>query len=135
MCFFHSGGLLGARLDPLFRNNESQPLMDLEQSVNGSPPQAVGPSYSADLFASVGFNAQFGLFERNFCDFIKVGVRLDLGAVTALQSAISSKLKDPSSLGEPEGAINDHGHPTLAMSFQQQVLLLMLHWVYLTQTP
>ncbi|KAG0625143.1 hypothetical protein M758_2G031100 [Ceratodon purpureus] len=116
------GGLLGARLDPLFGNNESQPLMDLEQGVNGSPPQAVGPRYSADLFASVGLNAQFGLFERRFCDFTKLRVRLDLGAVTALQSAISLKFKNPSSRGDPGDASNDFGHPTLATSFQQQVI-------------
>lgn len=116
------GGLLGARFDPLFGNNGSQPGMDLEQGVDGSPPQAVGSRYSADLFASVGLNAQFGLFERRFFDFTKMGVRLDLGAVSALQSAITAKFKDPSSLGEPGDASNDQGHPTLALSFQQQVI-------------
>jgi hypothetical protein len=131
MCFFfYSGGLLGARFDPLFGNSGSQPGMDLEQGVNGSPPQAVGSRYSADLFASVGLNAQLGLFERRFFDFTKMGVRLDLGAVSALQSAITAKFKNPSPLGEPGDASNDQGHPTLALSFQQQVLVI-LRWVYM----
>lgn len=124
--FLRPGGLVGAKLDPLFGNNESHPVMDLEQGVHESLPRPVGPRYAADLFASVGLNAQFGLFERHFCDFTKIGVRLDLGAVTALQSTISSKSKDPSTQGELGDASNDLGHPTLAMSLQQQVLILIL---------
>ena len=73
------------------------------------------------------------------------GYGFDLGSVTALQSAISSKIKartkfkdhfkwkESTSQGVPVDSGNDHGHPTLAMSFQQQVIVL-LHWGYLKHT-
>lgn len=121
--FFHPGGLLGARLDPLYGSGSNQGVTGYSNSLLEA---AVDPRYSADLFASVGLSAQFGSFERQFGDFTKMRVRLDLGAVTALKSAISSRLKDSSSHGELGDPSNDREHTTLALSLQQQVPIVLL---------
>lgn len=127
-CASLTGGLLGAQMEPLFGRNTSRPLMDPYNGFtdsNGSsqsiPRDSSDPRYFTDMFASVGLNAQFGQFERRFLDFTKLGVRLDVGAASALKSAISSKSQIPSSHGEPGGTSSKPGCPTLALSLQQQV--------------
>lgn len=121
--------MLSATLDPPFGRKVSRLLVDPFQEVTGANNQPAtlvfsDPRFSTDLFASAGLNAQFGLFERRFFDFTKVGVRLDLGAVSAVKSTISSKSQIPSFHGEPGDTSNERGHPTLALSLQQQVCLL-----------
>lgn len=115
----HSGGLLSSRLDPLYGITQS---LD-PTGADNSPP--IGRRHSADLFASVGLNAQFGRFKRNFWDFTKMGIRLDIGAVSALKL---HKMQDvsPSSNGESGDIGDERGHPTLALELQQQVLFVLL---------
>lgn len=124
--FYRAGGLACATMDPMFGRKVSRLLVDPFQGPSGSSNQSVtvafsDPRYSTDLFASAGLNAQFGQFEKRFLDFTKVGVRLDLGAVSAMKATLS-KRQIPSSPGELGDAINERGHPTLALSLQQQVL-------------
>lgn len=109
------GGLLSSRLDPLYGITQS---LD-PTGADNSPP--IGRRHSADLFASVGLNAQFGRFKRNFWDFTKMGIRLDIGAVSALKL---HKMQDvsPSSNGESGDIGDERGHPTLALELQQQVI-------------
>lgn len=128
MIIYHAGGLLSATMDPVFGRKVSRVFVDPFQDPAGTENRAAtlvmsDPRYSTDLFASAGINAQFGHFERRFLDFTKVGVRLDIGAVSAMKNTLAPKLHFLSKLGEPGDTNNEHGHPTLALSLRQQVLL------------
>ena len=134
---YHAGGLLSATLDPQFGRKVSRLLVNPFQGLTGTNSQSAAlafsdPRFSTDLFASAGLNAQFGLFERRFFDFTKLGVRLDLGAASTINSStFSSKLQIPSPHGgEPGDSINERGHPTLALSLQQQVLFFMNEYAF-----
>ena len=113
-------------MDPLYGGaKSSRSLMDpyngfigTDGSNQSRPLDSSNPWYSTDMFASVGFNAQFGQFERRFLDFTKLGVRLDVGAASALMSAISSESRESSSQELPTC---ERGRPTLAVCLQQQV--------------
>lgn len=113
MLWFLTGGLLSASLKPQFGATQDQSV----GNFGNAQPQALSncPT-SADLFASLGLSAQFGLFQRPVFDYTKVGVRIDLGT----PSAVAEKAK---LFGYPILNKRDEGgHPTLVLSLQQQVL-------------
>lgn len=118
------GGLVCATLDPTIGGRVSRLLVEPFRCPAGSTdnqsatPLFSDPRYSTGLFASAGFNAQFGQFEKRFLDFTKVGIRVDLGSVSAVKSTISSN----SNHGELGDNGDERGHPTLVLSLQQQVL-------------
>lgn len=113
MLWLLTGGLLSASLKPQFGTSQDQ---GVSNSGNVQPQALSNRPTSADLFASLGLSAQFGLFQRPVFDFTKVGVRIDLGTA----SAVAEKTK---LFGYPILNKRDEGgHPTLVLSLQQQVL-------------
>ena len=113
MLWFSTGGLLSASLKPQFGASQDQ---GVGNSGNVQPQALSNRPTSADLFASLGLSAQFGLFQRPVFDYTKVGVRIDLGTA----SAVAEKAK---LFGYPILNKRDEGsHPTLVLSLQQQVL-------------
>ncbi|KAJ7532724.1 hypothetical protein O6H91_13G016600 [Diphasiastrum complanatum] len=113
------GGIVNTRLNPRhldFNKNAA------ESSASSGSLQIQSYNYSpvsADLFASLGFTAQVGLFQRSFLDRTKFGARIGFGAASSVAAAtMKSVISAEASLEEKQ----EHQCPTLDISVEQQIL-------------
>lgn len=130
-------GIIGGTFSALLRSATSStelrmPPMGDQLQGNDTSDQASRrrPSFSADLFSSLGCTAQYGKFKKPLLDLTKLESRLDIGSSSAFAAAAKQLLEtedingslfatDASELGL-QGR-SETIYPSLAIMLQQQI--------------